>query len=200
MIWKITNYFYGVDKNDLFQAGVVGLFKALKNYHKNNTTKFSTFAYEYIFGEMYVLASNKNIKISKDILKLYKKIEEARYYLAQKLYHIPSNKELSLYLNIPISSIELAILANKKTISLDYENDDNDNLYNIVNNNIDYDLEILLNDSINILNKEEQDIIKKRYFEDLTQSEVAKKLKMTQVMVSRYEKKSIKKMRDYLTL
>ena len=51
-----------------------------------------------------------------------------------------------------------------------------------------------------VLNEDEKNIIKSRYYEDLTQQEVARKLNMTQVMVSRYEKKSINKMREYLTM
>ena len=201
MIWKITNYFYNVDKNDLFQAGVVGLFKALKNYKTNNKTKFSTFAYDYIFGEMYLLSCNRDIKISKDILKLYKKIEEARYILAQKLYRVPNNLELSEYLGLPLSSVEGAILSANTIMSLDDDNNDERSLYESISvDNFDPDLKILLNDSLDILSQEEKEIIKSRYYEDLTQSEVAKKLNMTQVKVSRYEKKSIKKMHDYLTL
>ena len=61
MIYKLTNKFYGVDKEDLFQAGVLGLLKALKNY-KESDAKFSTYAFEYIYGEMYNLALNKTIK------------------------------------------------------------------------------------------------------------------------------------------
>ena len=57
------------------------------------------------------------------------------------------------------------------------------------------DLKLDLDDSFKVLNPEEQEIIKSRYYEDLTQSEVARKLNMTQVMVSRYEKKSLEKMR-----
>ena len=69
LIWKIASYFYGVDKNDLFQAGVVGLFKALNNYVKDSHTKFSTYANDYIYGEMYLLAMNRGMKINKDILR-----------------------------------------------------------------------------------------------------------------------------------
>lgn len=201
MIWKMTNCFYGVDKNDLFQAGVVGLFKALENYKKNNITKFSTYAHDYIFGEMYLLASNKNIKISKDILNLYKKIEQARYSLAQKYEKIPTNLELSEYLNIPYYQIEMACLSANTILSLDNDNERERSKYeSIEGNHEDLDTKILINDSFDVLTNEEKSIIKSRYFEDLTQQEVAKKLKMTQVMVSRYEKKSINKMREYLTL
>lgn len=201
MIWKIANHFYGIDKEDLFQAGIVGLLKALKKYKSNGETKFSTYAHDYIFGEMYLLANNKNIKISKEILKLYKKIENTRYILAQKLNKIPSNLELSEFLGLPLEDIDMACSSANIIMSLDIKEDEERSLYESISDKVeDLDTKILLNDSMAVLNSEEKDIIRKRYYEDLTQSEVAKKLNMTQVMVSRYEKKGIDKMRSYLTM
>ena len=201
MIWKIASNFYGVDKNDLFQSGVVGLLKALKNYRTNDTTKFSSYAYDYIFGEMYTLANNKNIKISKDILKLYKFIESTRYKLAQKLNKIPTNLELSEYLDIPLQNIDFACMSANTLLSLDKDDEDTRNAYDMVSSNSeDLDTKILIDESFSVLTESEQDIIKSRYFEDLTQQEVARKLNMTQVMVSRYEKKGIGKLRDYMAL
>lgn len=201
MIWKISNYFYGVDKNDLFQAGVVGLLKALKKYKRNGTTKFSTYAHDYIFGEMYLLASNKNIKVSKDILKLYKQIENTRYILAQKINKIPSNLELAEYLGLSLDDVNLACNSASIIMSLDKQDDDERSINDTLRaKEEDLDTKILVNDSFAILNDDEKDIIRSRYFEDLTQQETAKKLNMTQVMVSRYEKKSINKMREYITM
>jgi len=201
MIWKIASHFYGIDKEDLFQAGIVGLLKALKKYKSNGITKFSTYAHDYIFGEMYLLASNKNIKISKDILKLYKKIESTRYILAQKLNKVPSNLELSEFLGLPLDDIDMACSSANIIMSLDSKEDEDRSLYESISDKVeDVDTKILLSDSMAVLNEDEKDIIRKRYYEDLTQSEVAKKLNMTQVMVSRYEKKGIDKMRNYLTI
>ncbi len=201
LIWKIANYFYGVDKNDLYQAGVVGLFKALKNYNINDVAKFSTYAHDYIYGEMYLLAHNKSIKVSKDILKLYRKIEEVRYMLAQKYARIPSNVELSKYLNIPLYKIECACLSGKEIMSLDDDSDDERSAYECISGEeCDIDTKLIIDDSFKVLSEDEKNIIVSRYYEDLTQEEVAQKLKMTQVRVSRYEKKGIKKMREYLTM
>ncbi len=201
LIWKVASHFYGIDKNDLFQAGVVGLLKALKKYKNNGITKFSSFAYDYIFGEMYLVASNKNIKISKDILKLYRKIEEARYVLAQKLTRVPTNIELSEFLDIKLEDIECATKCAGAIISLDDDTLDTRSIHEVIAApSYDIDTKILIDDSFAVLTNEEKDIIKSRYFEDLTQTEVAKKLNMTQVMVCRYEKKGIEKMREYLTL
>jgi len=201
MIWKIASHFYGLDKNDLYQAGVVGLLKALKNYKNNSTTKFSTYAHDYIFGEMYMLSCNKDIKISKDILCLYKKIEQTRYKLAQMYGYIPTNIELSEFLGISLKEIELACMSANTIMSLDADNEESRSAYECISGKVeDIDTKILIDDSFAVLNDDEKKIIKSRYYEDLTQSEVAKKLNMTQVMVSRYEKKGINKMREYLTL
>ena len=185
MIWKIASHFYGIEKSDLYQAGVVGLLKALDNYDQNSNTKFTTYAYDYIFGEMYALANNKNLKISKDILKLYKKIEETRYVLAQKMGKIPTNYELAKILNIPLEEIEMACNSANMIISLDNTLDSDRSYYEMLGEEMDLDTRILIDESMNILSDDEKKIIKSRYFEDLTQSEVAKKLNMTQVMVSR---------------
>ena len=201
MIWKIASHFYNVDKNDLYQAGVVGLLKAVKNYKKNSNTKFSTYAHDYIFGEMYLLANNKDIKISKDILKLYKKIEETRYHLAQKMAKIPSNLELSEFLGLSLEDVDLACMSANIIMSLDADDSETRPAYEVIGaKQEDIDTKILVDDSFAVLNDDEKNIIKSRYYEDLTQQEVAKKLNMTQVMVSRYEKKGINKMREYLTL
>ena len=86
-------------------------------------------------------------------------------------------------------------------MSLDSSSESDRSLYeSIPTADENIDTKIVISDSFKVLDEEEKDIIKSRYFEDLTQSEVAKKLNMTQVMVSRYEKKSISKMRDYLTM
>ena len=201
IIWKLTNHFYGVDKNDLYQAGIVGLLKALKKYDENSETKFSTYAYNYIFGEMFLLASNRDIKISKDILLLSKKIESARSILAQKLAKIPSNLEISEYLGLDLEAVELALTSANAILSLDSDNDETRSIYECLSTeNPDIDTKILVDDSFSILTEAEKNIIISRYYEDLTQQEVAKKLKMSQVKVSRYEKKGINKLRDYMRL
>lgn len=201
LIWSIASRFYDVPKEDLFQAGAVGLLKAANNYDSSSNTKFSTYAYEYIFGEMYSLVQNKNIKVSKDILNLYKKIESARYEVAQLINRVPTNLELSEYLGLDLFDVEIAIASAQEIMSLDEVNDDNKSEYDYLKAaNEDIDNKILLEESLEKLSMDEKNIIMSRYYEDLTQSEVARKLKMSQVKVSRYEKKGIDKMREYISL
>ncbi len=197
LIKKIASKFYKVDKEDLIQVGVIGLLKAYQNFNDKGTTSFSTYAYYYIYGEMYNLAkSMREIKVSKDILKIYKKLETTRYTLAQKLGRVPSNEEIALFLELDVNMVNEAIISAQSIIRMD-DNRDEINLHEVIpdEREVNMDLKLDLDDSFKVLNPEEQEIIKSRYYEDLTQAEVAKKLNMTQVMVSRYEKKSLEKMR-----
>ncbi len=204
LIYKIANkYFYGVENEDLFQAGRVGILEAYENYQKNGTTKFSTYAFSYIFGEMYKLATQKQIKVSRDLLKLYKLIEETRYALAQKENRIVTNEEIALYLEKDVSIINQAIQAGTIIVSsLDKSTDDSRSIYETIasKESISLDDKIAIHDGLSSLENDEKQILEYRYFEDLTQSEVARKLNMTQVMVSRYEKKGINKMRKFMSL
>ena len=85
-------------------------------------------------------------------------------------------------------------------MSLDNESDEERSLHETIAcyENVSQDEKLLLNDSLNSLNPLEKDIINARYYEDLTQSETARKLGITQVMVSRYESKSLAKMREFM--
>ena len=200
LIKKIANKFYHIDKEDLIQVGIIGLLKAYQNFKDDGSAKFSTYAYPYIFGEMYTLVNqNRDFKVSKDYLKLYKVVEKTRYELAQRLGYIPSNQEVALFLELDANLVEECILSSQTMMSLDDEANEL-NLHEVIpdKNTINPDLKLDLDESFKVLNPEEKEIIKARYYEDLTQSEVARKLHMTQVMVSRYEKKSLEKMRSVL--
>ena len=200
LIWKIAKKFYGVNKDDLYQAGVLGIIKAYQNYQKDGNTKFSTYAYKYIYGEMYLVACNKEMKYGKDLLQLVSKIEACKNKLAQELMYEPSLEEVAKYLDLPQDKIEMAYKSVGSIIYLDSSSDDDRNLYETIgdSNGLNEDDRIMISDSINALEDLEKDIINARYFEDLTQSETAERLGITQVMVSRYETRSLKKMRDYM--
>lgn len=197
LIKKIANKFYNVSREDLIQVGVIGLLKAYQNYRKTCEAKFSTYAYPYIFGEMYQLVnSNRDIKVSKELLKIYKGVEKTRYELAQRFGYVPSDKEVANFLEMDYNLVREAVACSSAMISLDDEASEL-NLHEVIpdRHEINPDLKIDIDDSFKVLNSCEQKIIRARYFEDLTQSEVAKKLNMTQVMVSRYEKRSLEKMK-----
>ena len=158
LIWKIAKQFYNVDKNDLYQAGVLGVIKAYKHYQNERDVKFSTFAYKYIYGEMYLLANNREIKITKDILKLLKMIERGKMKLSQEIMREPTNKELALYLEIEEEKLNQVLMYASKTVSLDEDCDEARNLHEVVSldESVPLDDKMLLNESINNLNKLEK--------------------------------------------
>ena len=144
---------------------------------------------------------NQSIKLSKDILRSFQKIEMARSALAQKLNKIPNNLEIAQFLEMDIQLVEQIVQSgNALMLSLDDTNSyEERSYYETISNEeqVSLDDSLSLQECLESLNSDEQKIIKYRYFGDLTQSETAKMLNMTQVMVSRYEKKGIMKMRSY---
>ena len=204
MIYYIAQKFNGYyDIDDLYQAGVEGLAKAYKNYKENESTKFSTYAYKWIYWEMLdYIRKDRSIRVSKEVISLNRKIEQMKEKMTQKLMREPTTLELSLMLDIS----EDTILEVKRQIepirSLDYctNEDENINLYNsIKSEEVSYDADIQdLRTEIKTLEHDEQELIKSRYFEDLTQEQTSKILGLTQVQVYRKEKKILKKLEKRL--
>lgn len=198
----IAKYFKGYSTEDLYQVGVIGIMKACDNYKRDKSTKFSTYAYKYIYGEIYsYVNSSKTIKVARENYTLYKKINEAKNILSQKLMKEPSIYELSCFLEIEQGIIETALNSMNKVDSIDrviYEGGKDLSLLDTISDkkdyyNIDY---MMLNEEISKLSDEEQKIIYLRYYEDRTQSEVANILGTSQVGVSRAEKKTLTKIRN----
>lgn len=205
MIYMIINkYFKGYDTEDLYQVGVLGVIKAYDNYKQDKNTKFSTYAYTYIYGEIYTYVNNqRGIKLARENYSLYKKINKAKDILSQRLMKEPTIYELSSFLELDytliegiiqsmntIDSIDRVLPSSDKEILLSDTISDKKDYYNI-----DY---IMLTEEINNLPPPWDEVIKLRYFEDKTQTEVASILGINQVEVSRGETKILKKIRkDY---
>ena len=113
LIYSIANYFKNYQsKEDLYQAGCLGLITAYKKYDPSMNCKFTTYAYPYILGEMRKLVrEDKGLKISREITKLNLKIEKAYVLLSQKLMKEPSIEEIARFLEIPEFYVSEAILS-----------------------------------------------------------------------------------------
>ena len=205
LVYSIANYFKNYrSKEDLYQAGFLGLIEAYKNFKNNQGAKFSTYAYSYIYGEMKKLVrEDKGIKISREISKLNLKIEKAYVLLAQKNMKEPSVRELSEYLDVPEYFISEAINSLNKIKSIDQPiNMDGKGitLSDIIGKSQNIDDLILLKDCIQNLNHEERVILKNRYVNDYTQSETSKIVGISQVQVSRKENRVLQKIKYKMTI
>lgn len=196
----VSKYSSYKSAEDLFQAGCVGIIEAYKNFDHTRGVKFTTYAYPYIFGEINKLAlQDHSIKLSRDMYRLKAKIEKARGYLSQMLMRRPSSKELSEYLEVS-EDILNSLINYKDPFSMDDLVKDDLSLHELISSkDIDYDTLITLKVELESLEEPERTIMFKRYFEDLTQSEVANLIGTTQVDISRKEKKALLKLRKTFT-
>ena len=198
----IKKYFKGYDVEDLYQVGVMGVIKAYNNYKKDKGAAFSTYAYKYIHGEIFLYVnSNKLLKTSKETYSLYKQINEAKNILNQKLMREATIYEIASFLEIDVNTIQMVNISMSNIDSLDktiYSDGKDVTLFDTLRDEKDYyDIDyILLNEELSKLPSPEKEVIYLRYFEDKTQSEVAKILGLSQVGVSRSESKALKKIRN----
>lgn len=188
LIYSIINKYPKDMREDLYQAGMLGLVDAYKHYDPNARSKFTTYAYYYIVGEVNkFIRESSNLKLSKDLIKLKRSIYKVYDLMTQKLGRTPSNLEIALYLDIDVEDVDLAINSDVGFVDIDSSNIKYDNI-----DNIDLMLEI------DRLNRDERELIINRYFNDLTQSEVSKIMGISQVSVSRSEEKVLRKLRNNL--
>ena len=210
LIWNIAKRFLGrgYDKEDIYQIGCIGFIKAIRRFDSNFEVKLSTYAVPYILGEIKkFLRDDGPVKVSRSLKELNVKINEL-----QKEYE-DAGKELSLaeiskILKSPKEEIILAIEATRQIESIENakyssgKSDKNIAVIDTISNNKDeanmITNKIVIQKLINELNEREKKIILLRFYKDKTQSEVAKVLGISQVQVSRIEKKILEGMRNEL--
>lgn len=201
LIYKMISKYKNFDQEDLYQVAMLGLMNAKRNYNPDENTKFSTYAYYYILGEIntYIKASNP-VKISQDLLRLKGSLTHAKEAMTQRLRREPTIEELSVFLEVPMDKIEEAMIATSAVESLDYTYDDENDLYNSFGQPETQMTEDFLDlkNAVQNLPKEEQALIVARYYEGLTQQETSETLGMSQVQVSRKESKILQKLKTSL--
>ncbi len=194
---KYSNYY---SMEDLFQVGVIGIIKAIDNYDRSQSAKFSTYAFKYILGEIIkFISSDRNIKVSTDILKIYKCYEKSKDCLTNKLNRTPSFYEICSFMGMEPYIVKDAIEKAEYDLSLDgVIGSDEFALEKVIGTDLreSIDQRIDLNRELDKLSEEERKIIELRYYQDYTQSETAEYLGWNQVQVSRYENKILKKIKS----
>ncbi len=202
LIYSIINKYRNFyDVEDLKQVAVIGLIKAFNNYKSNLNTKFSTYAYKYILGEVLKFVNdNRSFRLSKEYLQLENRVNKAREILTQKLMRDVSNYELAMFLEVDVKLIDQLDLLTSKIDSLDkviMEDGKSLTLLDTITSNKDYHNidNIYLYEELSKLDDSEKRLVKNRYFLDKTQLETASDLGINQVQVSRVEKKILKKLK-----
>lgn len=209
LVWSVVQRFLnrGYEAEDLFQIGCIGLLKAIDKFDLSYDVKFSTYAVPMIIGEIQrFLRDDGMVKVSRSLKELANKVRKARDELCKKLDRFPTVHEIAKEIKVSPEDIILAQEANRSPASIHervYENEgDPITLMDMIADDSEsaWFEKLSLQDAIERLSKREQLIVYLRYFKDQTQSEVAKRLGISQVQVSRLEKKIISMIREDLDI
>lgn len=205
LIWSIIRRFKdrGVETDDLYQIGVLGFIKSIKKFDTTFDVKLSTYAVPYIMGEVKRhIRDDGPIKISRSIKDLGKKVMEIQREHLRKTGQDISIVEVAKKLRVSKEEIAFALDSFNPVESIynsTTDQEDGPTLIDTISSNIDEQSEIVnklsLEQLIENLNGEEKQIIMLRYYKGMTQSEVAKILKTSQVQISRIEKRILEKMK-----
>lgn len=186
----------GTDENDLIQIGTFALWKAAKAFDLSRGLQFSTYAVPVIAGEIKrYLRDDGIIKISRTLKERKLRAKSAEEALRRKLYREPSISEIAQECNITITELTEALDACMPVESIEDKTDVYEKAYKSDENKLIN--KIFTEELLNSLSKRERLVIYMRYTCEKTQSEIAKKLGVSQVHISRIEKNAIVKMRDF---
>lgn len=198
----------GYEYEDIFQIGCLGLVKAINNFDPKFNVKFSTYAVPMIMGEIKrFLRDDGIIKVSRSVKTTARKIHYQKEALAKKLDREPTIEELSDFTGVSTEEIVFALESMSSMLYLQdtIHQDDGapvlliDKLGEKSNDDHDMVDKIALKDALAALDGKSRQVIMLRYFRDKTQSQVAQMLGISQVQVSRIEKKVLKSMREKLS-
>ena len=206
LIWSVARRFMGrgTESDDLYQLGCLGFLKAVEGFDLEYGTQFSTYAVPKIAGEIRrFLRDDGAVKVSRTIKEQAATIRTVRNHLATALGREPTISEISRQTGLTPEEIALAENATAATESIQQENGDAGfSLENILTDTESEERmveRIALTQAISRLPERENLVIKLRYFHGLTQDRVAKVMQVSQVQVSRIEKKAIGHLRELLS-
>lgn len=194
----------GIEYDELFSAGCMGIVKAFNAFDKTKNVKFSTYAVPVILGEIKRLFRDSgSVKISRSIKELAIKIKKKREQILIETGQEPTVSEMAAALNVSAEQISESICSMNPPMSLtdssDSENDGNQIEIKSREPEIKLTDKIAIKDALHSLDSKDRILIFMRYFAGNTQTETAKKLNMTQVQVSRREKKILQLLKAKLT-
>ena len=209
LVWSIVKRFQnrGVEMEDLFQIGSIGLIKAVDKFDLSYEVQFSTYAVPMITGEIKrFLRDDGILKVSRSLKEMAQKAYGVREALEKQKGREPTVTEISEEMEVPVEELMLAMEAGAQVESLQqviYQGDGNDislmdKLEEKENTGEKLLNRLFLEEILGELDGKERELIFKRYFLEKTQSAIAEEMGISQVQVSRMEKKIIKEMRGKL--
>lgn len=205
LIWSVARRFMGrgTEPDDLYQLGCLGFLKAVEGFDLQYGTQFSTYAVPKIAGEIRrFLRDDGAVKVSRGLKERACTIRSTRNQLTNALGREPTLEEISRQTGFTPEEIALAESATSATESIQRETgSEGFTLENILTDTETEERmveKIALNQAINALPEREQLVIRLRYFHGLTQQRVARVLDVSQVQVSRIEKKALILLRDLM--
>ena len=212
LIWSIVRRFNGrgYDIEDLYQIGTIGFIKAIQRFDTSFEVRLSTYAVPYILGKIKrYIRDDGPIKVSRSIKELNVKILELQREFLHKYGRDISLEEISKELKISKEEIAMALDSARPVDSIEdakYKDNKTDKTVSIleqISTGKDEETEITnritIKNLINELNDNEKEIILLRYYKQKTQMQVSKILGITQVQVSRIERKVLDKMKKRLS-
>lgn len=206
LIWSVARRFIGrgTETDDLYQLGCLGFLKAVEGFNLEFGTQFSTYAVPKIAGEIRrFLRDDGAVKVSRSLKEQAMTIKIARNHLTTALGREPTLQEISRQTGFAIEEIALAENATAATESIQREcGEEGFSLENILTDTESEEKmveKIALTQAISKLPEREEMVIRLRYFHALTQERVARVLQVSQVQVSRIEKKALGHLRELLS-
>ncbi|MGN1400792.1 MAG: RNA polymerase sporulation sigma factor SigF [Bacillus sp. (in: firmicutes)] len=204
LVWSVVQRFLnrGYEPDDLYQIGCIGLLKSVDKFDLSFDVRFSTYAVPMIIGEIQrFLRDDGTVKVSRSIKEQGNKIRRGKEELTKVFGRVPTVNEIAEYLDISPEEVVFAQEASKQPASIHetvYENDgDPITLLDQIADTSEtkWFEKIALKDAIDELSERERLIVYLRYYKDQTQSEVAERLGISQVQVSRLEKKILQQIK-----
>ncbi len=204
LIWSIARRFFGrgVEADDLFQLGSIGFIKAVYGYDPGFGTQFSTYAVPKIMGEIKrYLRDDGMIKVSRTVKENAAKVYQARDMWEKQHGCEARISDLCYMTGLSEEDVALSLQASTSAESLDAESSDGFSLLSLVSDGQGEDVlvdGIAVGCAVRRLDTSLRDVIMLRYYHNLTQQRAAKILRISQVQVSRLEKKALARLREML--
>jgi len=208
LVWSVVKRFLnrGHEADDLFQIGCIGLIKAIQKFDSSFGVMFSTYAVPMIMGEIKrFIRDDGIIKVSRSLKELSSKARITREILSRESGHEPTVSEIAQHIGVEVEELVMAMDSSNIPDSLHaMQGDDNRELLDKIDEGKNQEDEIVtkiaIKEALATFNPRERQIIMLRYFAQKTQTQIANMLGISQVQVSRIEKKVLGEMRKKISI